>query len=129
MTEKKNTNYVKGILLMLVSATLATLGQMFWKFGADALPNGIFTWACAGNVALGLLLYASGSVTMMIAFRSGEVSILHPVMSFSYVLSQIIGAVVFHDPLTWGRSVGVVLIAIGIVILMQGGRRKEAKHD
>ena len=110
---------------MLVSATLATLGQMFWKFGADALPQGIFTWDCAGNVALGLFLYASGSVTMMVAFRSGEVSVLHPIMSFSYVLSQIIGAIVFHDPLTWGRSIGVVLITIGIVILMQGGRKKE----
>lgn len=113
---------------MLVSATLATLGQMFWKFGADAMPEGLFTWACAGNVVLGFVLYASGSVTMMIAFRSGEVSILHPIMSFSYVLSQIIGAVVFHDPLTWGRSIGVVLIAIGIVILMQGGRKKEASN-
>ena len=111
---------------MLISATLATLGQMFWKFGADSVGGGLFTLACLGNVALGCALYALGSVVMMLAFRMGEVSVLHPVMSFSYVLSQIIGAIVFHDPLTPGRSIGIVLITIGIVVLMNGGRKKEA---
>lgn len=129
MTKRSKKNeYVIGILMMLVSASLATFGQMFWKFGANALPMGLFTLDALGNVVLGCVLYASGSLTMMYALRKGEVSVLHPVMSFSYVLSQIIGAIVFHDPLTAGRSIGVVLIAIGIVVLMRSGSTKEEKN-
>ena len=115
--------------MMLVSAALATLGQMFWKFGANALPAGLFTLDALGNIVLGCVLYAAGSLTMMYALRAGEVSVLHPIMSFSYVLSQIIGVIVFHDPLTFGRSVGVVLITVGIVVLMRSGRKKEKAND
>ena len=112
---------------MLVSATLATLGQMFWKLGANAMGEGLFTLACAGNIFVGLVLYASGSITMMIAFRSGEVSVLHPIMSFSYILSQVVGALVFHDEFSTGRTIGIILITIGIVVLMQGAAKKEKK--
>lgn len=44
----------------------------------------------------------------------------YPFMSFAFVLVLILSSLLFHEPLTWQKVVGMVCIVSGIVIGSQG---------
>ncbi len=105
---ERNEQY-KGIALMLVSAALASTGQLLWKL--SAADNSLFL------VLLGLVLYGAGAFLMIIALKYGELSVLHPMMSAGYVLSLILGAAVLGEPVTARKILGVAVIIAGLVFL------------
>lgn len=104
---------VKGIALMLICATCLALGQLIWKF-----------YDVYGVVALlaGFAVYGFGALAMIFAYRYGELSVLQPLNSFSYVVSLALGAAVLHESVTAPKYAGVALILIGL-ILISGGKR------
>ena len=65
-------NNKRGFLLMVLSALLASFGQIFWKMYH---PEGF--WA----LALGFVLYACGALVMIFAYRYGSLSVLQPMSS------------------------------------------------
>lgn len=108
MDKKKNLIY--GIILMLSSSVFTCMGQLCWKL-AVVRPEKVLFYA------VGLGLYGVGAVVMIVAFRFGEMSILHPMLSFGYVLSLLLGIFVLKETVTIKSVVGVVLILIGMVFL------------
>lgn len=110
MTESFAKNK-KGILLMLLSAVCACLGQMLWKLSAE---QGIFVALC------GFGLYGMGALFMLIAYKFGKLSVLQPMQSINYVFSIVLGAIVFHEAVTVGKVAGVLVIMTGIVLISGG---------
>lgn len=106
---RKKVSLYKGILIMLISASAACLGQLFWKLAAK---EDQFLFLCVG-----LFLYGMGAVLMILALRYGELSILHPMMSSGYVLSLILGAAVLREEISLQRIVGIAVIILGMVLL------------
>lgn len=72
----------KGILLMLIAAVFACVGQLLWKL---SVTNGIW------YMLLGFGMYGFGALLMLIAYRYGSVSVLQPMLSTNYVLSAVLG--------------------------------------
>ena len=108
----------KGILLMLCSSLLVALGQMCWK-----LFQGMgFSTPGAATLLLGFILYSAGAVVMICAFRFGELSVLHPFLSASYVFAVIIGFFVLHETITVLKLCSIAVICLGLVLLGIGGQ-------
>lgn len=120
METKKNMKL--AMTLILFAATMSSLGQLAWKFGADASSFGmsIFLYII-GFIAAGL-----GMVILMIAFRYGEVSILQPMMSVGFALSILFGALFLNEPITLIKVFGTFFIIAGSALLgYEGGRDNE----
>lgn len=100
-----------GILLMVVSAIMACLGQLCWK---------ISTQTGFGMMILGFAFYGIGALFMLAAYKHGSLSVLQPMISLNYVLSLILGAAVLHEPITWAKIVGILIIICGIVLIGGG---------
>jgi len=108
------------VLFTLLSAA----AQYLIKTGANrigahpALPD------LMANVPLlaGLVLYGLGAVMMVLALRHGELSVLYPMISLSYVWVAIIAVVVFHEQMNTPRIAGIVLIMAGVGVLGRGSR-------
>jgi uncharacterized membrane protein len=113
---KDNTYVIKGIGLMVLSACLVTVGQFLWK-----ISDGNLLYILAG-----LMVYGLGAVVMLLAFRCGELSVLHPVLSVSYIFSLIIGAVYLNEPVSLTKITGILVIFIGLVFL---GLSSKVKKD
>jgi undecaprenyl phosphate-alpha-L-ara4N flippase subunit ArnE len=107
---KKNK---KGIFLMMLSSVCACLGQLLWK-KATAGEHFIF------YLFLGIAVYGIGAVLMLVAYRFGKLSVLQPILSFNYVLSLVLGAVVLHENISYLNIAGVCIILLG-VLLISGG--------
>lgn len=101
----------KGILLMLVAAVFACVGQLMWKL---SVTNGIF------YMLLGFGLYGLGAMLMLVAYRYGSVSVLHPMLSTNYALSAVLGFFVLQEKISLLKVIGIGIITTG-VILIGGG--------
>lgn len=97
-----------GILLMASSAVFVATGQLFWKLGTE-LGQLFF--------ATGFLFYGLGAILLIIAFRFGEVSVLHPFLSLNYVFALYLGYAFLEEEISWNRALGVLIIILGVVLI------------
>lgn len=114
---KKN---IKGIALMFLSATSLCVGQLIWKKmdGVQIIP-----------LLLGFVVYGIGALVMIMAFRYGELSVLQPMNSMSYVISTILGYFVLKENITMKRLIGIIIIVIGVFILASAGNENSSEND
>lgn len=104
----------KGIVLMILSSCLVSVGQLFWKFSEGVTLQ----WLIPG-----FLCYGLGALVMIIAYRYGELSVLQPLLSVSYVLALILSVLFLGETITTTKVLGIMIIMTG-VILVGGGQRR-----
>jgi undecaprenyl phosphate-alpha-L-ara4N flippase subunit ArnE len=97
-----------GIALMAISALFVATGQLFWKLGAK---QGLFF------LSIGFVLYGLGAIILIIAFRFGDVSVLHPFLSLSYVFALYFGYTVLSEEISLNRGIGVFAIILGVTLI------------
>ncbi len=102
----------KGISIMLCSSLMTCTGQLMWKLAAVE-PRILFFLA-------GFVLYGLGAVCMMLALRFGELSVLHPMLSFGFIVSIFLGAAVLGEAVTLTKTAGIILIILGMIFLGRG---------
>ena len=129
---------------MVVAFTLlASIAQVLIKTGANALnripPGGvadvvlgsmhlqISATILAGVTSIpligGLVLYGFGASMMVLALQHGELSVLYPVISLSYVWVAILSVVIFHEHMNVFRIAGISVIIAGVAIFGRSGSR------
>ena len=101
----------KGIVLMIIAAVFAAFGQLAWKLSA---AQGILL------AILGLGLYGLGAILMILAYRFGKVSVLQPMLSFSYVLSIVLGYYILRESMNLFKVLGIGSIIIGVILIAGG---------
>lgn len=115
---------------MVIGCTLfAGAAQIMMKFGAGhplpaiipSQPATIFSFLLAllGNFPLvaGYTLSACNALLLILALRDGELSVLYPVYSLSYVWVIALSMYFFHDHLNPWKTAGVLLIMGGVAAL------------
>ena len=72
---------------------------------------------------LGLFVGLCGSISyicMFTAFKlGGEGSILFPIRGLSIVVAVVLSAILFREPMTWNRVMGVILGSGAIFLLLR----------
>lgn len=101
----------KGILLMLLSSICVCVGQLLWKLSRT---QGIVF------MIAGFCFYGMGALVMIIAYKFGKLSVLQPMLSLNYVLSIILAAIVLKEEITILKSIGVLVIIAGVVMIAGG---------
>lgn len=116
------------LLLVLIAVVLASFGQIAMKHGMNlvgplggpgvtlvlGLVKAVFTpW-----VFLGFALYLISSFFwLMVLKQAKELSYVYPLISITYVIVLFLSWVFFQDRITLVRSLGVVLICVGVVFV------------
>ena len=109
-----------GILLMVVSALLASFGQMFWKmYHTEGL------WA----MIVGFIVYAGGALVMIIAYRYGNLSVLQPMLCLSYVFAIFIAVFILHEEMAPLKLAGIVVVIFGVVMIAGGDEPQNIAPD
>jgi len=103
-------NYIGIIFILFASFTLAT-GQLFWKISAG---ENMYL------LALGFVLYGSGAILMVLAYKHGSLSVLHPMMSASYIFAFIIGYLFLNEKIGLGKTIGLIFIIMGCFLIGGG---------
>jgi len=111
--EEHFRNNTLGVILMLLCAACLCAGQFIWKMYDGLLP-----------VLTGFVIYGIGALVMLCAYRFGNLSVLQPINSVSYIIAAILGAVFFQEAVSLKKGVGILLIMIGVFFLAKGEQRK-----
>ncbi len=64
----------------------------------------------------GFLSAFIASFFWMAAMTKFDISYAYPFMSSAFVLVFIISAILFHEPVTWQKIIGLLLIVAGIIV-------------
>lgn len=102
---------------MLLSAFCTSTGQLMWKLASSGSSALLF-------YITGILLYGLGALLMMVAFKFGEMSVLHPMLSAGFIIALIYGSIFLSEKIRWQSTAGTALIFIGMIFL-----GKSAKGD
>lgn len=81
------------------------------RFFVDLVLN---PWTISAFAGAGI-----AAVAWMGALTRLELGRAYPILSLSFVLALIGGAVFFDEPLTWTKTVGVGLVVVGLVVASQ----------
>ena len=100
-----------GIMLILTAALLTAGGQYFWKI--SNMHNMLF-------ILIGFLFYSIGAVGMVIAFKYGSFSVIHPMMSMGYIFTVLLGYYFLNEIINIEKIVGLIMIMLGVVLVGVG---------
>jgi uncharacterized membrane protein len=97
-----------GIFIIIFSSFLTALGQYFWKLSHDTSLKFVF---------IGFICYGLGAILMIIAFRFGSFSVIHPMLSFGYIFAFILGSIYLKELIDLRKVTGLIFIILGVVAL------------
>jgi drug/metabolite transporter (DMT)-like permease len=114
-----------AIVLMVLCTIFTSTGQILWKLGVMNVSfDNLITFFNLPFV-LGFVSYGIGFVLMLLAFRSGELSILYPIVATSYVWVSLISPWLFpSDFMNLWKWIGVTVILVSVSLL---GVREKTK--
>jgi uncharacterized membrane protein len=126
-TEIKRSN--KPVYLVAASTGFAAAAQIMMKFGAGhvmpkidlAHPATLIVFAIAiitnAPLFFGYSMNAGMAVLLILALKDGELSILYPIISLSYVWVNLLSIYFFHDHMNFWKGIGITLIIGGVALL------------
>ena len=115
----------RAVLLVVVCTFLGAAAQILMKLGAD---HGKAHPGLAGMITnpvliAGYALYAVVTVLIVVAFKDGELSVLYPILSLSYLWVTVLSFFIFHDTLNAYKLIGVGVIICGVAVLGRGTKK------
>ncbi|MBI5393111.1 hypothetical protein HZA96_04530 [Candidatus Woesearchaeota archaeon] len=114
-----------AIFLMIVTTFLTSIAQIFLKKGANVLQFNFFSLITNYNLIIGIILYGLAAVLLIIALRGGELSVLYPMISTSYIWVALLASYFFGELFSITKIIGIIAIIIGVTFIGIGSRKSE----
>ena len=124
------TEGIAGFAYVLGSILFTVYGQIIvkWQVGkAGALPAALservaflFTLILNPWILSGMLAGFFALVCWLAAMTKFELSYAYPFMSLAFVFVLVLSAILFHEPITLAKVLGVLLIIAGIIVGSRG---------
>ena len=92
---------------------IKTSGMQIGNGGLMAILTNLHLWT-------GLTLYGIFTMLLILALRDGELSLLYPVISLTYVWVTILSVLVFHEQMNFFKLSGIAVICAGVALLGKG---------
>lgn len=123
---------ILAIFLSVLSSLIGSVGAIYLKMASN---KGIFKQINLSKknkfseihknnifinnkeLIIGFTLYIIGILTFVPALMYGELSILYPIISLSYVWVALISMKVFKEKVSSVKWIGIVLIIIGVSLI------------
>lgn len=112
-----------AIGLMLFSTILTSTGQILYKYAALTLTSDIAQILMNWYLIFGLLAYFSAAILLVIALKGGELSVLYPLVSLSFVWVSLLSMRFFQDSMSTTKWLSVGLIIIGVFLISYGSQQ------
>jgi drug/metabolite transporter (DMT)-like permease len=132
LIQEAKTRMVFTLLIALVAILLLVGGQTMLKLGLNAIGGvSLFDGNPLGSllglfrtpwIILGFGCYAVSALLWLDVLSKLDFSLAFPMVSLTYVFSQIIGYFIFHETIGWDRILGVALILGGLFFVVRSGR-------
>lgn len=115
-----------ALIMILLSSFMAGSGQLLWKLAINR-ANGYIDIFSQPWLYLGIFLYILATGFMVTAFKSGDFSVLFPILATSFIWVTLLASYFFEsENMTITRGFGIALIFFGCSLL--GWQQKRNVH-
>jgi len=109
-----------AILLVVFATLIGSWGSLLLKKGAEAFSLNLRKLFSNYHVLLGLFLYVVSSVFFIWALTGGELTVLYPVTSLTYIWVALMSVKFLNERMNKFKWLGIVLIMVGISLIGAG---------
>ena len=113
-----------AVVLVVLCTVLTAIGGLLFKL---SMTNFKFTiWGAITNyvLILGLFSYGVGLLILIYALKNGELSVLFPIASLTYVWGLLLSVIVLHETVSYPEVFGVMLLLGGVSAIGKGSTVK-----
>ncbi|MBN2111593.1 EamA family transporter [Candidatus Woesearchaeota archaeon] len=109
-----------AIGLVILASVVGALGPIYLKKGAKNFRLNFKALATNYALMLGVLFYGSSTIIFIPALRGGELSVLYPFVSLSYVWVSLLSTKMLKEKMNKFKWLGVLIIIIGVSLIGLG---------
>ena len=109
-----------AVLLVIFGSIISSFGPIFLKKGSAKVTKDIRSFIFNWDIILGVFFYAFGTVIFIPALKAGDLSVIYPLVSVSYIWVAIYSIFLLKEKmnaLKWG---GIFLIILGVSLIGLG---------
>lgn len=115
------------LLIILIGLLFASLGQVFWKIGMNAVGS-INSFTVSDFLSIfsnlfiifGLIMYGLGTIFWLIALSQKDLSYVYPFISLTYILVLFLSFFILKEQINTARIIGTFVIIFGLIIIVRG---------
>ncbi|MBI4451172.1 EamA family transporter [Candidatus Woesearchaeota archaeon] len=106
-----------ALALLAVSQLLASLGAVFMKKGSADFRISASQWR-NWQLILGIALYTLSAMFFVPALKGGDLSVIYPVSSVSYILVAVWSVKMLGEHMTRRKMAGMALLVVGVSLTL-----------
>ena len=118
-----------NLLLILSSVSLNAFALLFIRKGMlkigsvslafDQLFNMVLAVFTNIYLLAGMFSYGISIILWMVVLSKVNVSLAYPFLSIGYIITAVLAYLLFNEPITFQKVLGIIIICIGVFILTQ----------
>ena len=109
-----------AIGLVILATLIGALGPIYMKKGAKKFRLDIKALLHNWELILGIGFYGLSTIAFIPALRGGELSVLYPFVSLSYVWVSLLSIKILNEKMNKFKWLGIALIIIGVSFIGLG---------
>ena len=114
---------MSNLLLILSSIIMGAIGQILLKSGANIL--GDLKFNMQGFISIitnyfiigGLILFGTSFLLWIKVLTKNSLSYVYPMVSLSYIIIVLASKIMFDEPFTSNKVIGILAIIIGVIFI------------
>jgi drug/metabolite transporter (DMT)-like permease len=107
----------QSVALVALASFIGSFGALFLKAGAAKVKLGWRYLLFNGRLMLGVALFCLSSLAYVVGLRQGELSVLYPMVSLSYIWTMLWSWLFLKERMNRNKFLGLGLIVVGIVFI------------
>jgi drug/metabolite transporter (DMT)-like permease len=107
---------------MFLCTLAGAAAQILFKLGARAIDQPIWKALLTPELFLGYALYGGSTAMFVLALRRGQLSVLYPIISLTYVWVAVLSVLIFREDLAPLRVAGLATVVTGVAVLGKENR-------
>jgi len=109
-----------AILLVAFATLIGAWGSLLLKLGSGSFSLNIIKIIKNYKIILGLFLYVFSSIFFIWSLRGGELTVLYPVTSLTYIWVSLLSIKFLNEKMNKVKWIGILFIIIGITFIAVG---------
>jgi uncharacterized membrane protein len=110
-----------AIGLVILATMVGSFGPILLKKAASKIELSIKALSKNCNLILGFVLYGLATLLFIPALRGGELSVLYPLTSISYIWVSLLSMWFLREKMNALKWLGILFVIAGVVLISSQG--------
>ena len=109
-----------AVALVFCATIIGSSGALFFKKGSATIHRTFTSFLTNYNLFAGAFLYALSSAFFIPALKYGDLSLVYPMTSLTYIWVTLLSVKFLGERITLSKGIGISLIVLGISLIGYG---------